>query len=215
LGWGWGGCFPPRPWWGGWGHWHDHDGDGWWHGAEHAAWANADANVYGHGNGFAAAGVFSRRSNIKGFGQAYNSRTGWLQAGQQARFHSAAARNFAYNNNLTGRGYAGWNDNNHNAPRFGEFNRGYGNFPGGAWYGGRSWPEIPGSAYTRDQRGTPAPLGGPAPHGIFEGPGQGGGVPGGPNTRVQRGGEGGETRGGGFHGGGMGGGGRGGGGGHR
>lgn len=210
LGWGWGGCFPPRPWWGGWGHWHDHDGDAWWHGANHA-WANADANVYGHNHGFAGAGAFGRHGYPNGFGQAYNSRTGRIEAGEQARVRNVAGQNFAYNNNLTGRGYAGWN-NNYIAPRLGDLNRGYQTYPRGSWYNGRNWPEIPWTPY---QRSAAPPLGGPAPHGIFEGPGQGGGVPGGPNTGAQRGGgfHGGE---GGFHGGGGGfHGGGGGGGGHR
>jgi hypothetical protein len=191
FGFGWGGCFPPRPWWGGFEHWRGHDGDGWWHGENRGAWANADANIYGRANQSALVGVFARRGVASGFGQAYNSRTGWLQAGQQARFRSVAGRNFAYNNH-----YA--------AARFGDLNRGYRTYSSGAWFGGRNWPEIPGNAF---QRGAPAPLGGPAPHGIFEGPGRGGG-PGGPSD----GGHGGGFRGGVGFGGGRGGGG---GGGHR
>lgn len=208
LGWGWGGCFPPRPWWGGFGHWHDHDGDGWWHGADHGAWANADANVYGHNRfQFGAAGARARNPGVNGFGQAYNSRTGWLQAGEQARVRNVAGRNFAYNNSWAGRGDR---DGNSHAPayRSGNFYGGSRAYPGGAGYGGRSWPEIPGTAF---QRGTPGLPAGPAPRAITAEPGHGGGVPGGPNASAHGGGHGG-----GFHGGGFGGGrGGGGGGGHR
>ena len=198
FGWGFGlgwGYFPPEPWWGGFGHWHDHEGGGWWRGGDRGVWANTDANIYGHGNQLRRGGVFARPVNAEGYGQAYNSRTGTLQAGQAARVHSVAGRNFAYNNNLAGRDDRGWN-NSIIAPRFGDLNRGYQTYPRGAWYNGRNWAEIPGSAYNREV----GAMGGPAPHGFSGGPGGCGG-----------------GRGGGFHGGGFGGGhgGGGGGGGHR
>lgn len=197
---GWGGCFPPRPWWCGFRNWRDHEGDDWWHGADHGAWANANADIYHHGSR-APGGGFARRDNVTGFGQAYNSRTGLLQAGQESRFHSVAGRNFAYNRGSVSLGYAGVQD--HYGTRFGGLNPTCQPYPGGARYGGRSWPEIPSGAYNRE---VGAPWGGPAPKAIVEGPGHGGGVPGGPNTGFH---------GGGFHGGGGFGGGHGGGGGHR
>jgi hypothetical protein len=152
CGFGWGGCFPPRPWWGGFGHWHDHAGDAWWHGGDRAVWANTDADLYHHNSALAARGAFGRPGNVNGYGQAYNSRTGWLQAGQQARVQNVFGaawigipRNYAYNQVSAGSSYNG---------RFDRFET----YPGGSWQGantwrdaaGREWPEIPGNMFQRD-----------------------------------------------------------------
>lgn len=213
CGFGWSGCFPPRPCWSGFGQWHNYDGNGGWRGGDPGVWANAGADIYHDSSPFAAGGTFGRGGNINGFGQAYNSRTGWLQAGQQARVQSVSGaawigipRNYAYNQVSAGSFYNGRLDPSI-APRFGDQNRGFETYSRGSWQGGnawhdpagRAWPEIPGNSFQR----------GAAPAAIERGAAEGGA-----EARARAGG----GFHGGFHGGGgsgFHGGGGGGGGGHR
>lgn len=207
FGWGWG-WFPPDPYWCGFGHYgYDrwHYGDGRWHGGT-GGWANTGASVYRHSGAWAADGAFGRSHNFNGYGQAYNSRTGWLQAGQRAPVQNAGGaawqRGFAerggmFRNSAPG-GYGGWNGNNpHGAAWSGNSGRSYLDYPMGNW-NGRNHAQGQGSFEPHSGAG-----GGWASHG------HGGG-----GFRAGGGGFHGGGGGGGFHGGGGGGHGGGGGGGH-
>ncbi len=112
-----GGCYPPSPWWGGYCGWaHDYGGwnqgyDRWEHGqggwngggyrrfgdGGYGGWANTGANIYhpdGHLGGNRFTGSDLNHSSVHGwagaFGQAYNSRTGQLAAGQRARVQNVS-----------------------------------------------------------------------------------------------------------------------------
>jgi hypothetical protein len=115
-GWGWGfgfGCFPPFPWWGGYcgfGFHHGFFDHGFGHGFGHDGFAHTGGDLYRNGRGdsrgqFAANGFHDRgREGSAGeFGHAYNSRTGQLAGGQDARvrsvngsaWHSGGSSSFA------------------------------------------------------------------------------------------------------------------------
>ena len=94
FGWGWDfGWFPPFPWWGGYCGFDRHGGHGYWN---HGGWVNTGANLYHHGGQFAGGNRFNaagfagtgRQGIGGGFGQAYNSRTGQIVAGQRAGVQS-------------------------------------------------------------------------------------------------------------------------------
>ena len=89
-GWGWGyggyGCYPPRPWWGGYHGWYGHGyAGGWWHQGHYSNFANTGTDVYHHYGG-SAGGQGGYYANH--YGQSYNSRTGWLAAGQRGQIQS-------------------------------------------------------------------------------------------------------------------------------
>jgi hypothetical protein len=100
CGFGWCGCCPPFACWGGFRHWHDHDGGGW-RGHGHDGFAHTGGDLYRHpglsggegrqgefaGNGFNAQG---RQGWPGDYGHAYNSRTGQLAAGEQARVQNVS-----------------------------------------------------------------------------------------------------------------------------
>lgn len=124
-GFGWGGCYPPSPWWGGFRDCHDHDGDRWRDGGR-GDWANTGGDLYHHGqfvgNRFNASGGQRRASD---FGHAYNSRTGQLAAGQHSRVRNVTGSawnpgrqsDFARNNSFTPSYRGGLADTYHrNAP---------------------------------------------------------------------------------------------------
>jgi hypothetical protein len=115
-GWGWGwGYFPPSPWWCGFHHDFDHDrfrDRGGWRGyhGDHRDWANTGADVYrGHREGFAnnglrgqnGFGAQGRDRNSQDYGHAYNSRTGWAQAGQRGAIQNV--RGAAWDTRLANR----------------------------------------------------------------------------------------------------------------
>jgi len=137
-GWGWGGCFPPYPFWGGFGRWHDH---GWWRG-DRGSWAHTSADIYHHSGRFTAGGVGAsgRPDNLNSFGQAYNSRTGRLQSGQQARVQNVSGAAWEGGRNFASPSYGGWN-------------RGYQGYPIGNWYGGRNWGAAPHGGWGGGDRG--------------------------------------------------------------
>jgi uncharacterized membrane protein YgcG len=98
-GWGWGfgwGYSPPYPRWGGFRHWHDHDGhpDDWRHGEygpDNRAFAHTSLDLYAQARSSATGGSDLARHDIaNGYGRAYNSRTGELQAGPPARVQSVS-----------------------------------------------------------------------------------------------------------------------------
>jgi hypothetical protein len=95
--WGWGfgfgfGCgfgygaywYPPGPCWGLDRGWHD----GVW-GWRHDGWAGTAGNIYGRHGFHPESASFGNREWANGYGHAYNSRTGELVAGQQARIQNA------------------------------------------------------------------------------------------------------------------------------
>ncbi len=136
FGWGWGfgwaSCYPPFPWWGGFHHFHDFDGDHWRHDGnwrnDHSL-ANTSANIYRPQSRFADGGrsAFARQNELKGTGQAYNSRTGWLQAGQHARVQNVpgAAWNTSRRATVAPNNTSGFSGANNNR---------------GTWFGGtRTW----------------------------------------------------------------------------
>jgi hypothetical protein len=82
--WGWWGCYPPYPYWGACGCWHSHGGFVVVHGP-HSTFSTA-TSVYarpGTRNSVTAKGTGTRQQAAS-YGQAYNSRTGALAAGQRA-----------------------------------------------------------------------------------------------------------------------------------
>ena len=89
FGFGYGGCwYPPGPCWGFDRGWHNHGWGGGW-GWRHDGWAGTAGNIYDHHGFHSASGSFGNREWANGYGHAYNSRTGQLAAGQQARIQNA------------------------------------------------------------------------------------------------------------------------------
>ena len=240
---GWG-CYPPSPYWGGYRGWNDFGRDGWRDGGR-GGFANTGNDFYDHhgqfgrqggfggdgrqggfggngsqggfaGNGFTSPG---RPGGAGGYGQAYNSRTGRLAAGQSARAQrvyggarqpagrTGFAQSFSQNNASVARNNAFY------SPRYGAQIRSFQNNSFGGWRGGNNFSASPRSGGAFNGFGGFFRSGG----GGFSGGGGGGGSyrgsVGGGSFRSGGGGgfHGGGGGGGGFHGGGGGGG----GGGHR
>lgn len=129
FGWGWG--FPPYPYWGGF----RHHGFGGWHDGR-GAWANTGANVYHHSDRWANGGAFERNHNFNGYGQAYNSRTGWLQAGQHAPVQNAGGAAWQHNFASRNGGFSGAPPNSRVMPWSGDPRGAYHAYPAGGWHGG-------------------------------------------------------------------------------
>jgi len=89
-GFGWWACNPPFPFWGGYHGFHGYGRHGW-GGPDREGWANTGANFY-HKGDFAGHGF---GTGTRGFGYAYNSRTGQLAGGQWA--HVQNVRGSAWN----------------------------------------------------------------------------------------------------------------------
>ncbi len=105
CGFGYGGfCYSPGPCWGFDRGWHNHDGDGGW-GWRHDGWAGTAGNIYDRHGFHSEPGSFGNREWANGYGHAYNSRTGQLAAGQQARIQSA------FNDPRLPMSRAGWGEN--------------------------------------------------------------------------------------------------------
>jgi hypothetical protein len=164
---GWG-CYPPSPYWGGYRGWNDYGGDRWRDG-DRGGFANTGANFYDRrgqfdrqsgfggdgrlggfaGNGFNESNLRGRPSGAGDYGHAYNSRTGMLAAGQNARVQSVYGsawqpagragfpQSFSQNNASVAR------NNVFYSPRYGAQVRGFQNNSFGGWRGGNNFSVSP------------------------------------------------------------------------